>query len=142
MPMPQETMPARMLLRGSRANRPSGSTVRCTGQVSGLLGVYVDSVYVPQVATSGQRNYTVSDSGGKTLITFTREYMSRLARGAYTLALSYSGYGTLSKTIYIQSVKDAPRTGDVPLSAFAAACLFSFTAAACCMRKLRKKESQ
>ena len=117
-------------------------TVRCTGQVSGLLGVYVDSVYVPQVATSGQRNYTVSDSGGKTLIAFTREYMSRLARGAHTLALSYSGYGTLSKTIYIQSVKDAPRTGDVPLSAFAAACLFSFTAAACCMRKLRKKESQ
>lgn len=115
-------------------------TVRCTGKISELLGIYFDGVYIPQMSTSGQRNYTVSDSGGKTLITFTRDYMARLSRGAHTMTLSYSGYGTLSKTIYIQSIRDAPRTGDIPLAALSAKCLFSFTAAACCMRKLRKKE--
>ena len=115
-------------------------TVRCTGTISELLGVYVDGVYIPQMSTAGQRNYTVSDSGGKTLITFTREYMARLSHSVHTLALSYSGYGTLSKRIYIQSVRDAPRTGDAPLAAITAECLFSFAAAACCLRKLRKKE--
>ena len=115
-------------------------TVRCTGTISELLGVYVDGVYIPQMSTAGQRNYTVSDSGGKTLITFTREYMARLSHSVHTLALSYSGYGTLSKRIYIQSIRDAPRTGDVPLAAITAECLFSFASAACCLRKLRKKE--
>jgi hypothetical protein len=115
-------------------------TVRCTGKISELLGVYVDGVYIPQLSTSGQRNYTVSDSGGKTLITFTREYMSRLSHGAHALTLSYSGYGTLSKTIYIQSVRDAPRTGDIPLAVFTAECLLSLAAAVYCVRKLSKKE--
>ena len=117
-------------------------TVRCTGKVSELLGVYVDGVYIPQLSTSGQRNYTVSDSGGKTLITFTREYMARLSHGTHTMTLSYSGYGTLSKTIYIQSVRDAPRTGDIPLTAITSVSLLSLIAAACCMRKLRKEEHQ
>ena len=114
--------------------------VRCTGRISELLGVYVDGVYIPQLSTAGLRNYTVTDSEGKTMITFTREFMARLQHGVHTLTLSYSGYGTLSKTIYIQSVRDAPRTGDEPITAFAAACLLSLAAAAGCMRKLRRKE--
>ena len=117
-------------------------TVRCTGKVSELLGVYIDGVYIPQLSTAGQRNYTVSDSEGKTLITFTREYMARLSHGTHTMTLSYSGYGTLSKTIYIQSVRDAPRTGDIPLTAFTSVSLLSLAAAACCLRKLKKKEHQ
>ena len=106
------------------------------------IGVYIDGVYIPQLSTAGQRNYTVSDSEGKTLITFTREYMARLSHGTHTMTLSYSGYGTLSKTIYIQSVRDAPRTGDIPLTAFTSVSLLSLAAAACCLRKLKKKEHQ
>mgnify|MGYP002856929940 CR=1 FL=1 len=121
-------------------DRSDSFSVRCTGKVSDLLGIYLDGVYVPQVGTDGQRNYTVSDSGGKTLIVFTRTYMARLYRGAHTLALSYSGYGTISKTIYVQSVKDVPRTGDVSLTGTALSGLLALTGAGCCFRKLRKKE--
>ena len=71
-----------------------------------------------------------------------REYMARLSHGTHTMTLSYSGYGTLSKTIYIQSVRDAPRTGDIPLTAFTSVSLLSLAAAACCLRKLKKKEHQ
>ena len=91
-----------------------GFRFTCTGPVSALQGVYIDHTPIPEVS-GGIRNWSRAALTGKTDITFSRAFMSGLARSRHTLSLSYSGGGTTSRTIYIQSLRDAPRTGDEPL---------------------------
>ena len=97
----------------------------CTAPLSSLQGVTIDGVWIPEVSGS-VRNFTRYDAGGgKTGLHFSRAYLGTLSRGAHRLSLSYGGNSSAQKVFYIQSVRDAPRTGDPSLLPVMAAFLLS-----------------
>ena len=87
--------------------------VKTTAPASELPGIEIDGVSIPQTA-GAQRNWSYTSADGGTAIVFTRQFMSSLYWGKHTLAVSYSATGRITRTFTVQSVRDAPRTGDRP----------------------------
>ena len=112
----------------------------CTAPLSALQGVYIDDGWVPEVSGT-VRNFTRYDAGnGKTGLHFTRTYLSTLRYGVHKLSLSYSGAGSAQRNFYIQSVRDAPRTGDAPFLPSVIA-FFASGGALCAMFLIKRRKN-
>lgn len=117
-------------------DNPGNFTVRCSGPYSELTGIYMDGILVPQYS-EGRPNWTI-EAGIESTITFTNDYMQTLAHSRHTLSFSYPAAGQVSTTIWVQSVKDTPKTGDDASAAAVPVMVFSFFSAAGCFAAVRK----
>ena len=89
--------------------------VKTTAPASEVPGVEVDGVSIPQTM-GAQRNWSYAGADGGTAIVFTRQFMASLYHGKHTFAVSYASVGRITRPLYVQSVRDAPRTGDQPIA--------------------------
>ena len=89
--------------------------VKTTAPASEYPGVEVDGVSVPQ-SIGGRQNWSYGAADGGTAIVFTRQFMASLVQGRHTLAVSYAAVGKITRPFWVQSVRDAPKTGDRPLA--------------------------
>lgn len=118
---------------GGTYNQGSSSliTVRCTGTLDKLTGIYVNNVLVDP------SNYTLES--GSTILKFKESYLASLSEGTYTLKFEYTD-GSAETTFKISTLSGAsPQTGDTFSLIWMFSALASGLTAATCLILKRKK---
>lgn len=105
-------------------DKSDGFTVSSNGPLNGFIDVLIDGVSVPKFS-GNQQNWAAAEQSGKTVLTFSKQYMASLSHGKHTIRLAFSGMATPEKNIYIQLSTDPPITGDEPFAGLLLTFLFS-----------------